>query len=85
MESSDTQGNSTSSKVSLLLLFGLTSGSIIWTLGQSYEIQERFPLFQKYIDEARQLLLPQADVKPKEMKQDHTNENSKKRWFVSLW
>ncbi|CAJ1959747.1 unnamed protein product, partial [Cylindrotheca closterium] len=78
IESADAHRNRSSSKIPLLVLFGLTSGSIVWTLGQSHEILEKNPLFQKYIDEARQLLLPRGDVKSKEMKQDHTSEKSKK-------
>lgn len=84
LESPDTAGTSSSYKFSLSLLLGLTAGSIVWTLGQSDGLADKYPLFQKYIDEARQLL-PRGDVVTKEAQQDHTSEDSNRGWFTSLW
>lgn len=84
MESPDTAAISSSYKFSLSLLLGLMGGSILWSLRQSDGFADKFPLFQKYIDEARQLLSG-GDVVTKEAKQDHTSEDSNRGWFAFLW
>jgi len=86
VDAADAKGSPKSSKGSVLLLLGIVSGGMIWISGQYPEIQEEFPLFKNFIDEAKQLATLGAKVEQNEVNPgQNSQQQTRQGWLASLW